>query len=178
VLDPPHALSTLAYLRTYGSLMYVPNPKISKGDKLEDRSIKGYLISYDSSNIYHVWVQRSSPLHGKVIRTCDIRFDETKQYDPAASAIVQSEIVETFDIPLREIPLGYLEQSLFDLEIAPSIVGSADISDTSLDDSESILNAGKNTATLPTPDPTPIPETPLRTTPYRDPYRDTAKYSF
>jgi hypothetical protein len=60
-LDPPRALSTLAYLRAYGSLAYVRNPKISKGDKLEDRSIKGYLISYDSSNIYRVWVQGSGP---------------------------------------------------------------------------------------------------------------------
>jgi hypothetical protein len=55
-LDPPRALPTLAHLRAYGSLTYVRNPKISKGDKLKDRSIKGYLIGYDSSNIYHVWV--------------------------------------------------------------------------------------------------------------------------
>jgi hypothetical protein len=73
-----------------------------------------------------------------------------------------------FDIPLPETPLGYLEHSLFDLEISPSIVGSADISDTSLDDSESIPNAGKHTAALPTPDPTPIPEAPLRTAIHRD----------
>jgi hypothetical protein len=56
MLDPPRILPTLAYLSAYGSLAYVRNSKILKGDKLEDRSIKGYLIGYNSSNIYRVWV--------------------------------------------------------------------------------------------------------------------------
>jgi hypothetical protein len=107
-------------------------------------------------------------LQGKLIRARDVCFNETEQYDPSDLAIAQSEIVETFDIPLPEIPLRYLEHSLFDLDISPSIIGSADISNTSLDDSESIPNAGKHTAALSTPDLTPIPEAPLRTAVYQN----------
>jgi hypothetical protein len=103
-----------------------------------------------------------------VIRARDICFEEIERYDLSDLATAQSEIVETFDIPLPETLLGYLEHLLFDLEISVSIVGSADISDTSLDDSESILNACNHTAILSIPDPTPIPEAILRTAIYWD----------
>jgi hypothetical protein len=69
---------SLAHLRAYGCRVYVWDTNIQKGDKMEPRSYIGYLVGYDSSNIFRIWV----PHRRTVIRARDVRFDETKRYDP------------------------------------------------------------------------------------------------
>jgi hypothetical protein len=45
--------------------------------KLDPRAHIGYLVGYDSTNIYGVWI----PPKGIVISTRDVIFDETKFFD-------------------------------------------------------------------------------------------------
>jgi hypothetical protein len=43
---------------------------------MEDRAFIGYLVGYDLTNIFRVWI----PHRDKVVRVGDVRFDETKRY--------------------------------------------------------------------------------------------------
>ena len=52
--------------------------RIKKGDKLSPYASIRYLVGYNSTNIYRIWI---SSLY-KVIRTKDVTFDETLFYDP------------------------------------------------------------------------------------------------
>jgi len=45
---------------------------------MENRTYIGYLVGYDSSNIFRIWV----PHRKRVIRARDVNFDETKRYNP------------------------------------------------------------------------------------------------
>ena len=47
---------------------------------MDERSFIRYLIGYDSTNIFRCWV----PYLHKIIRARDVRFDETKIFDPNA----------------------------------------------------------------------------------------------
>jgi hypothetical protein len=48
----------------------VLNKHIARGDKLEDRTFKGFLLSYNALNIYRVWLLATN----RVIRVRDVRF--------------------------------------------------------------------------------------------------------
>ena len=92
---------SLAHLRAYGCRVYVRDTNIQKGDKMEPRSYIGYLVGYDSSNIFRIWV----PHRRTVIRARDVRFDETKRYDPQEVNLVDKlrqrvdDIIEVIEIP-------------------------------------------------------------------------------
>ena len=45
--------------------------------KLDPRAQIGYLVGYDSTNIYRIWV----PHQGKIISIRDVIFDENTQFD-------------------------------------------------------------------------------------------------
>ena len=45
--------------------------------KLEPHAHIGYLVGYDSTNIFWIWI----PSKQKVISTCDVTFNETLFYD-------------------------------------------------------------------------------------------------
>ena len=47
---------SIAHLRVYGCRAYALRPQIPRGDKLSPRALIGYLVGYDSSNIYRVWL--------------------------------------------------------------------------------------------------------------------------
>jgi hypothetical protein len=70
----------LAHLKAYRCKAYtmtVPNQlKIGRHFKLNPRAHIGYLVGYDSTNIYRVWVPRL----GKVVRTRDVIFDEDSRF--------------------------------------------------------------------------------------------------
>jgi len=51
--------------------------KKNKLKKLDLRAYIGYLVSYDSTNIYYVWI----PKLGKVISTKDVIFDEELRFE-------------------------------------------------------------------------------------------------
>ena len=66
----------LAYLRAFGSRAYALNHDRDQLDRLEPRVHIGYLVGYESSNIFRVWVPHLST----VISARDVTFDETKRY--------------------------------------------------------------------------------------------------
>jgi hypothetical protein len=76
----------LSRLHVIGSLGFVLNEHLPRGDKLEDRTFKGFLLGYDASNIYRVWL----PVTNRVICVHDVRFiDELYKNEPSA-LLVQS----------------------------------------------------------------------------------------
>jgi hypothetical protein len=93
-------LSRLHVIRSRGFLL---NKYLLKGDKMEKRTFKGFLISYDASNIYRVWL----PHLNRVIRVRDVRFIDELYKEKPLTPPVESRIIETVHIPRRntmEIP--------------------------------------------------------------------------
>src|SRR5579871_1963199 len=65
-------------LRVLGSLTYVLIPEKERvtSDKFASRALKGYLIGFEASNIYRVWM----PTTNRILRTRDVKIDETVRY--------------------------------------------------------------------------------------------------
>ena len=68
----------LAHMHPFGCRAYVVQHKIPKLEKMQPRAVLGYLVGYDSTNIFRVWM----PSKERVIRTRDVRFDDYGMYDP------------------------------------------------------------------------------------------------
>ena len=75
---------SLAHLRFYGCRAYALRQQIPRGDKLSPRSLVGYLVGYDASNVYRIWLPgaKSRAHQGKVARLRDVTFKETMFYQP------------------------------------------------------------------------------------------------
>ena len=75
--SPPPSLS---HLRAFGCRAYAltreVKAKLQLKRKLKERAHIGYLIGYDSTTIFRIWV----PSLDKVIRTRDVRFNESLFY--------------------------------------------------------------------------------------------------
>src|SRR5882757_144334 len=69
---------SLTYMHIYGCKTYTLDKRIKRGDKLAPCALIGYLVGYNSTNIYRIWI----PSLHKVIRTRDVIFDETSFYNP------------------------------------------------------------------------------------------------
>ncbi|EED21271.1 hypothetical protein TSTA_085020 [Talaromyces stipitatus ATCC 10500] len=88
-----------------GSKAYV-RINTKKSEKMEPRAQIGYLVGYESHNIWLIWTE--GPRGTKVIRARDVFFDETKKYDPEhpfAREIIRNgvtKITESLDIPNLE----------------------------------------------------------------------------
>ena len=67
----------LSHLKVYGCKAYALDYHVPRKQKLESRAHIGYLVGYDSTNIFWIWI----PSKHKVIRLRDVIFDETKIYD-------------------------------------------------------------------------------------------------
>ena len=67
-------------IRILGSLTYIliVGKKRDQLSKFNPRALKGYLVGFKASNIYRVW----SPITNRVIRTRDVKVDETQRYRP------------------------------------------------------------------------------------------------
>ena len=68
----------IAHLRVYGCRAYPLRYNIARTRKLEPRAHIGYLVGYDSTNIFRVWI----PSEERVVATRDVTFQETVFYDP------------------------------------------------------------------------------------------------
>jgi hypothetical protein len=64
---------SIAHLQVYGCRAYAIHPQIPRGNKLLLRALIEYLVSYDSSNIYWVWLPDAK---GKVICIQYVTFKE------------------------------------------------------------------------------------------------------
>ena len=54
-----HKKPSIAYLRQYSCRVYALRPQIPRGDKLTPRALIGYLVGYDTLNIYRVWLPKA-----------------------------------------------------------------------------------------------------------------------
>lgn len=96
----------IGHLKAYGCRAYAMTADAQRGrnklQKLDPRAHVGYLVGYDSTNIYRVWI----PHLGKVISTRDVIFDENTIFDgnktpPELTASI-NEYVEAIQIPETE----------------------------------------------------------------------------
>src|SRR5204863_1388254 len=100
----PNPHPSIAHLRVYGARAYPLDHKIPKSEKLKPRAHIGYLVGYDSTNIFRIWV----PSKQKVISTHDVTFNETLFYDSKIPDLIyqldqqSEEILEVIEMP--EIP--------------------------------------------------------------------------
>ena len=114
----------LAHLKVYGCKCYVllkgsegiHKPK--KSNKLAPRAFVGFLVGYDSSNIYRVW----DPIINTVKGYRDVVFDERVTYHPSMKGdiIKEKEKVDhtvTFNVYRAEPYYDELEDDEFDSEI-------------------------------------------------------------
>ena len=76
---------SLAYLYIFGYKAYPVNPTIPRTQKLLPRAHIGYLMGYDSTNIYRIWI----PSKRQIVRTRNVTFDESKYYDPTETDLGQ-----------------------------------------------------------------------------------------
>ena len=152
-LETPSA----AFLYAYGSKAYVRDVNIAKGDKMENRTYIGYLVGYDSSNIFRIWV----PHRKRVIRARDVNFDETKRYNPdEVSMPLDVGVRQRIDqiIPVIEIT-EVIEQvdAIADTFRAPNTIHAEDTPKQEKDVDKFASREPQGIQQLLTPDPTPTP---------------------
>jgi hypothetical protein len=99
---------SIAHLRLYGCRAYALRQQIPRGDKLSPRSLVGYLVGYDATNVYRIWLPgaKSRAHQGKVIRVRDVTFKENMFYqseqDKEESILQDSDLedfIQTYHIP-------------------------------------------------------------------------------
>ena len=92
---------SLAHCFEIGSKAYALNVHVKRGDKLESRTLIGYLVGYDSSNIYRVWM----PIKDQILRTRDVVFKPGERFeglDGLPTGLEAEEIIEVLDLPESE----------------------------------------------------------------------------
>lgn len=94
----------------FGSKAYVHNKTREKLEKLAPKAYVGWLVGYQGSNIWRIWI----PTLSRVISTRDVKFDETKRYSKSDEE-EESEITEL--VSLIELPTyGQIEEEDYTLE--------------------------------------------------------------
>lgn len=94
------------HLRIYGCKAYPLKHLIPRSQKLAERAHIGYLVGYDSTNIYRIWI----PSLCKVIRTRDVLFNENEFYNPEDIDLAQllgrqrEDFIQTLAIPSLPTP--------------------------------------------------------------------------
>jgi hypothetical protein len=160
---------SIAHLRVYGCRAYALRPQIPRGDKLSPRALIGYLVGYDSSNIYRVWLPNAtSRAHqGKVICIRDVTFKEDLffQHRDESDPLLQGEelkaITHTLHMPALQDPEDSSEDEY-------SIIPELDQAESSspLDDHSKPHESYDEVPLLPTPastiSPDPDPQLPTQ----------------
>jgi hypothetical protein len=85
------------YIRVFGCRVYIYNHIRNKLDKLDPKTYIGWLVSYESSNIWRIWIL----FLYRVILTKDIKFDETRRYsdkDKPIETLETKEVVQVIEI--------------------------------------------------------------------------------
>jgi transposase InsO family protein len=93
----------LSHLRAYGCRAYAMTAdaqlKKNRLRKLDPRAHIGYLVGYDSTNIFRIWI----PHQGKVISTRDVIFDENTFFDGKVES--DGQLLATVDDLIARIQL-------------------------------------------------------------------------
>ena len=88
----------LSRLHAIGSRGFVLNKHLARVDKLEDRTFEGFLLGYDASNVYRVWL----PATNRVIRVRDVRFVDELYKDRPSTQPMAPHMIEAAHIPEEE----------------------------------------------------------------------------
>ena len=82
------------HLKAYGCRAYPLTTEVKRGKerkrKLKPRAHIGYLVGYDSTNIFRIWV----PALSKVIHTRDVTFNEDLFFDPKSEDLTAQLVAE------------------------------------------------------------------------------------
>ena len=97
----------IAHLAVYGCRAYALNQQIPRRRKLEPRAFIGYLVGYESTNIFRIWI----PEQKKVVATRDVTFDETKTYSPE-DLTKKIQLQKNAELPLEVVNITPLSTSL------------------------------------------------------------------
>jgi hypothetical protein len=160
----------LGHMHPFGCKSYSLQHNLPRLQKMQSRALIGYLVGYDSRNIYRIWI----PSRSKVIRTRDVVFDDKAFYDPSeldigiieeegvtnfmdglelSKAIQDDEEEEIYDSITVEMPAERgLVQRLVQNRL-PQRLPQNDLNDS--DDSAPNIAPGKANDQLRTPSPTP-----------------------
>ncbi|KAF6527626.1 hypothetical protein HZS61_007964 [Fusarium oxysporum f. sp. conglutinans] len=114
----------LSNLKIIGSLAYVliKNKKARPAKaKLQENAVMGWLVGFDATNIYKVWV----PHLDRVIVSRDVQVDEKVMYDPQLATILP-ESGQTLAITINEVDLE--EEDIEPLSIMENTATSVPVS--------------------------------------------------
>ncbi|EDN09823.1 predicted protein [Histoplasma mississippiense (nom. inval.)] len=158
-----------AHLHAYGCRAYakIPNEILNRNrsQKLDPRAHIGYLVGYDSTNIFRIWI----PHLDRVIRTRDVIFNENRRYNPDEPHIEKQlrdwvvQEVEFLDIEVQEPRVGTPQQennlcSDIDIFRPDEIPPHTENVDKDNEDINEALEAQLMADILSTPDSTPEPD--------------------
>jgi hypothetical protein len=146
-----------AHLHVYGCRAYPLDHHIPKRQKLDPRAHIGYLIGYDSTNIYQIWI----PSRGKVIRTRDVTLNDDLLYNPIdldIGAVLREHVdklIETLELPEMQVTEtsdddNPLETLVVEVPASPETSGLMTPESISLEKPQDLPQN-----LLPTPSPTP-----------------------
>ncbi|KAF5197653.1 Transposon ty1-dr1 gag-pol polyprotein, partial [Thalictrum thalictroides] len=91
---------SIAHLQPYGCKAFAFIKNRPKLDKLVPRAEIGYLVGYESTNIFRIWI----PTRNIVIATRDVTFDPTQGYSPNNQLQpIPNEIIDILHIPQLEL---------------------------------------------------------------------------
>ena len=88
----------VAHFSQIGCKAYVLNKKLKKADKLESRTFVRYLVGYNSTNIYRIWL----PKKNQILRVRDVLFQKDSLFSNHANA--ETEAIVQQDIEILNIP--------------------------------------------------------------------------
>ena len=111
----------LFQIKTYGCRAYARIIKVPRKHKLAVRALIGYLVGYEGTNIFRIWI----PQKRKVIRTRDATFNQDKLYDPRQpfmeellreTSPINQVTVELPSYPYMTGAVGHIETDTSDTE--------------------------------------------------------------
>ena len=115
----------ISHLKAYGCKAFAMTAdaqlKLQRKQKLEPRAHIGYLVGYQSSNIYKIWV----PHKNKVILTRDVIFNESAFFE---NKLAQPELRQTISQLLEEIEIPE-EQQVMESMLEEETFNNSDESD-------------------------------------------------
>ena len=116
-------LPYLGHLHRIGSKAFALNKNIPRKDKLEARAHIGYLIGFEGTNIYQVWIPHLKDRQKKIIRVRDVVFKDElyKPLEDISLGQVLGEKHHALEIQRLEIPDAEIINDHEDPFIASSI---------------------------------------------------------
>lgn len=156
---------TVSHLHVFGCKAYPLINNIPRKKKVQPRAHIGYLLGYDSTNIFKIWI----PSRRKIIRTRDVTFNETLFYNPNEVDLFHllreevEQIVQVIDVPFvtGNSTLGFKDSNVYS-DVQNNVDNADDVNEQSMLDLQlkmASLDANNVDNQYPTPESTLEPST-------------------